>query len=87
VSTVITVCLAMLGAAGLLCVVRLVRGASLADRVVALDTLLIVIVMGIAVSAARTGVGTFLDLLIVAALIAFIGTVTVARHIEQRGAR
>lgn len=86
-TVVTTICLAGLGIAGLLCIVRLIRGSSLADRIIALDTLLIVIVSGVAVNAARTGAGTFLDALLVTTLIAFIGTVTVARFIERRGAR
>ncbi len=86
-NTVATICFAMLGLAALLCVVRLLRGVSLADRIIALDSLIIVAVMGIAVDAARTGSGTFLDVLVVAALVAFAGTVMVARFIEQRGAR
>ena len=77
--------LAFLGiaVAGLLCLLRLVRGPSLADRIVALDALLIVIVSGIAVDAARTGEGTYLDVLVVAALLGFVGTVNVARFIER----
>ena len=71
---------------GLLCLVRLVRGPSLADRIVALDALLVIIVSGIAVDAARTGDGTYLDVLVVAALLGFVGTVNVARFIESRGA-
>ena len=80
--------LAFLGIAvsGLLCLLRLVRGPSLADRIVALDALLIVIVSGIAIDAARTGEGTYLDVLVVAALLGFVGTVNVARFIERRGA-
>lgn len=86
-NTVTMICFALLALAALLCLRRLVIGASLADRIIALDSLLIVIVSGVAVQAARTGDGTFLDVLVVAALIAFIGTVTVARFIERRGAR
>ncbi len=80
--------LAFLGiaVAGLLCLLRLVRGPSLADRIVALDALLIVIVSGIAVDAARTRDGTYLDVLVVTALLGFVGTVNVARFIERRGA-
>jgi multicomponent Na+:H+ antiporter subunit F len=59
---------------------------SLPDRIVALDTLLVVIVSGIAVHAARTGEGLYLDVLVVAALLGFVSTVTVARFIERRGA-
>ena len=71
--------------AGLLVLWRLVRGTSLSDRVVALDSLLIVVVCGIAVHAARTGDGTYVDVAVVTALLGFVGTTTVARFIERRG--
>ena len=45
------------------------------------------IVVGVAVHAARTGAGTYLDVLLVVALVAFIGTTSVGRFIERRGAR
>ncbi|MBW3548716.1 MAG: sodium:proton antiporter [Actinobacteria bacterium] len=84
--TVVTeVAFAVLALAAVLCTVRLVRGASLADRIVALDALLVVIVSGIAVHAARTGEGTYLDVLVVIALLGFVSTTTVARFIEHRG--
>lgn len=83
---VTNVALAGLALAGALCLARLARGRSLADRIVALDTLLVVVVSGIAVGAARTGQGTYLDVLVVAALLGFVGTITVARFIERRGA-
>ncbi len=84
--TVAAIALAAVALSGFLCLVRLVRGPSLADRIVALDALLVVIVSGIAVDAARTGKGTYLEVLVVAALLGFIGTVNVARFIERRGA-
>ena len=85
-TTVTTLAFAGVAVSAVLCMFRLVRGPSLADRIVALDALLIVIVSGIAVDAARTGDGTYLDVLVVAALLGFVGTVNVARFIEQRGA-
>lgn len=81
-----TIALVGLSVAALLCVLRLVRPGSLADRIVALDLLLVVIVSGIAILAARTGRGSYLDVLVVAALLGFVGTVTVGRFIERRGA-
>lgn len=78
--------LGMLVVAAALCVIRLIRGGSLADRIVALDTLLIVTVLGLAVLAARTGQDTYLDAMVVAALLGFTGTSLVARFIERRGA-
>ncbi len=85
-NVVIVIALAGIVVAGLFCMIRLVRGPSLADRIVALDALLIVIVSGVAVDAARTRSGTYLDVLVVAALLGFVGTVNVARFIERRGA-
>ena len=74
-----------LAVAAALCVGRLVRPGSLADRIIALDTILVLVVCAVAVEAARTGDGTYLDLVVVAALLGFVGTVTVARFIERRG--
>lgn len=82
-----TLTFAMLGAAGLLCILRMLRGRSFPDRAIALDTLLVVVVCGIAADAARTGDGTYLDVLVVASLLGFTGTALVARFIERRGAR
>lgn len=83
---VTSVALAGLALAAALCVLRLVRSGSLADRIIALDTILVIVVASVAVYAARTRSGTYLDLVVVAALLGFVGTVTVARFIERRGA-
>ena len=77
----------MLALAGLLAIVRMLRGRSFPDRAVALDMLLVVIVCAIAVDAGRSGSGIYLDVLVVAALLGFTGTALVARFIERRGAR
>ena len=85
--TVVTaIAFGILALSALLCLIRLVRGSSVADRIVALDLLLVLTVSGIAVTAIATGSGVFLDVLVVAALLGFIGTVTVARYMERRGA-
>lgn len=85
-NTVTAIAFAGLVVSGALCAARLARGRSLADRIVALDALLVVIVSGIAVHAVRTGDGTYLDVLVVAALLGFVSTLTVARFIERKGA-
>jgi multicomponent Na+:H+ antiporter subunit F len=79
--------LAILAVAGVLCLVRLVRGGLVADRIIAFDTLVLVIVTGIAVGAVRAGGGVFLDLLVVASLLGFVATGLVARYIERRTSR
>ena len=85
-TTVVVVCFAGLVAAALLVLLRLVRGPSVPDRIVALDTLLQVVVAGIAVAAAASREGDFLAVLVAVALLGFLGTVTVARFVERRGA-
>ncbi len=76
---------AMLTAALLCAFVRLARGPSLPDRVVALDLLAVVAVGMITVYAIDLGQRVFLDAAIVVALIAFLGTVAFARYVERRG--
>lgn len=84
-TVVTTIALVVLFAAGLLCLSRLVRGRSIADRIVALDSLLLVVVSSVAVATVRDGTGAFVNVLLVGSLIAFVGSVTVARFIERRG--
>jgi multicomponent Na+:H+ antiporter subunit F len=85
VTVVVAACFAGLTAAALLVLVRLVLGPSVPDRIVALDTLLQVVVAGIAVAAAATGEGDFLAVLVAVSLLGFLGSVTVARFVERRG--
>jgi multicomponent Na+:H+ antiporter subunit F len=87
ITAVAVICLVVLAISAALCVGRIVRGDSVADRVLALDNLLVVAVVGVAVQAARTGNGVYLDVLLVVALVAFIGSTAVARFIERRGPR
>jgi len=64
---------------------RLLRGPSLPDRSVGLDGLLSVLVIGIIVFAAHRQNGITVETVLVAALVAFVGTVAIARFIEYRG--
>ena len=79
-------CFVGLGLAALLVLVRLLLGPSVPDRIVALDTLLQVVVAGIAVAAASTRRGDFLAVLVAVSLLGFLGTVVVGRFVERRGA-
>ena len=72
----------LLGVGAVASLVRIVRGPSVADRMVALDTLLFIGVGAIAVVIVAGGDATLLPVLIVAVLTAFLGTVVVARYIE-----
>ncbi len=73
--------------AGLAAGVRLLRGPSLADRIIALDVALLSLMGGIAALAADQRDGTFLSLLIVIAIIGFTATVAASRFIEHEASR
>jgi multicomponent Na+:H+ antiporter subunit F len=77
---------ALISAGALAALVRLVKGPSLADRVVATDFLLVMLACAVGVYTAQTGEGYFLELMVVVGVLGFLGTVTVARFIERRGA-
>jgi multicomponent Na+:H+ antiporter subunit F len=81
-----TLALVFLTVAAVLCVARMLRMGSLADRIVALDALLLVVASGLAVQAARTGDGVYLNVMVVVSLLGFVGTALVALFIERRGA-
>lgn len=80
--TIVQVALyALIGGGALLALVRLARGPSLLDRVVATDTLLVIVSAGLAVYAALEQDPTVVPVLVVVSLLAFVGTVSVARYI------
>lgn len=65
--------------------VRLVRGPTLADRVIAIDGMLVSGVSTVIVRSVDTQRGAFLQVAVVFTLVGFIGTAVVARFIEGRG--
>jgi multicomponent Na+:H+ antiporter subunit F len=75
--------LVTLAAAILVAVVRLVRGPTLPDRVVAMDLIGILVVGLIIVLAASSGVHATLDAAIVIALVAFVATIAYATYVEK----
>jgi multicomponent Na+:H+ antiporter subunit F len=76
--------LAMTGLACVLAFIRLVRGPSLPDRVVALDLIGTLTVGTIAAYEVLMGQSALLGAAIVVALVAFLGTVAFARYVERR---
>ncbi|MEZ5790540.1 MAG: cation:proton antiporter [Nitratireductor sp.] len=77
--------LAMLTAAFVLTVVRVVLGPTLPDRVLALDTLVAAAIGYIAVIGVKTGYSLYLDIAIALGLVGFLATVAFARFILERG--
>lgn len=83
---VLAVSLGILIVSGALALARVVRsGLTVAERIVALDLVLLIVVMGIGVFSIGRDTGAFLDVLVVVSLLGFVGTITVARFIERRG--
>jgi multicomponent Na+:H+ antiporter subunit F len=81
-----TAALVMLALAAALAFIRLLRGPTLPDRVVAIDLIGVLIVCIVVTVAASTGQQAYLDVAIVIALVSFVGTVAYARYIEREDA-
>jgi multicomponent Na+:H+ antiporter subunit F len=81
---ILMVILPLLSVAIILAFVRLVRGPSLPDRVVAMDLMSTLGIGVIAAYAIATDQPVFLDVASVLALITFLGTVAFAYYLEQR---
>jgi multicomponent Na+:H+ antiporter subunit F len=77
------IALAMLAVAAGLTFVRLVKGPTLPDRVIAIDLIGVLMVCLLALMAGLTAQAAFLDVAMVVALISFVGTVAYARYIER----
>lgn len=81
----IAAAIALLIGGGACFLARAIRGPSLADRVVAIDGLVVTIVAITLVHSIRTGSQWFLGVAVVVAFVGFVGTAAGARFIEQRG--
>jgi multicomponent Na+:H+ antiporter subunit F len=79
-----TFALLLLVLAMLLSVVRLVRGPSLGDRILALDLITTLAVGFIAVVAVRTGFFLYVDIAVAIALLGFLSTIAFARYLLRR---
>lgn len=79
-----TIAFLMLSCAMALTFFRLVRGPTLPDRVIALDLFTVLSTAFLTIYAIDTDQQVYLDVAIVLALIAFLGTVAFALYIERR---
>lgn len=66
-----------------LCFVRMAIGPSAADRMVAIDLLGLLIVLLMISHAIRSGDEAMLDIVLVFSVIAFFGTVALARYLQR----
>ena len=77
------VALTMLAVASAMTFLRLAKGPTLPDRVVAIDLIGVLMLCLLVVTAGVTKEQAFLDVAMVIALISFVGTVAYARYIER----
>ncbi|RPI85964.1 MAG: hypothetical protein EHM41_09695 [Chloroflexi bacterium] len=80
---IFTIIFGLLISAMFLALLRLIRGPSLPDRVVALDLIAMISVSFIATYAVSTEQPIYIDEAIVLAMVAFLGTVAFAYFIEK----
>jgi multicomponent K+:H+ antiporter subunit F len=71
----------MLGAAMLLCMVRLLRGPDIEDRILALDTLYVNALALLIVLGVRLAEPTFYEAALLIGMLGFVGTVALARFL------
>jgi multicomponent Na+:H+ antiporter subunit F len=82
---VATIALAMIAAAAVVALWAALRGPTSADRMLAVDLLLVMLSAGLGVGAVLTGELVLLPVLLVVSLVAFVGTVVVGRTLEREG--
>jgi multicomponent Na+:H+ antiporter subunit F len=73
----------LLAVAAGLTFIRLIKGPTLPDRVIAIDLIGALMVCLLSLMAGTTRQEAFLDVAMVVALISFVGTVAYARYIER----
>jgi multicomponent Na+:H+ antiporter subunit F len=84
-SGAVTVSLVVLSVAFVLIVVRIVRGPTLPDRILALDMLVAAVIGFIATIGVKTGYTLYVDIAIALGLVGFLSTVAFARFVLTRG--
>ena len=77
--------LTILAIAFLLTTVRVIRGPTLPDRILGLDTLVAVAIGFIAVVGVKTGFNLYIDIALALGLVGFLATVAFARFVLEQG--
>lgn len=65
------------------CLYRIIKGPSIPDRVVAVDAMTTVIVVMLGVYSFLQNSVFFMDVALVLAIIAFVGTVTISKYLDE----
>ncbi len=76
--------LIILGVAAFLCLFRIFRGPTIADRMVGVDIMGILFVGITAITGILYDLSYLIDIAIAVALISFVGTLALAKYLERR---
>jgi multisubunit Na+/H+ antiporter MnhF subunit len=71
-----------IGVAMVLCLIRAVRGPSLFDRVLAFDCIMLNVVGAVLLLSVLFNTDAFMDVVLIVALLGFLGTVSLAAYLE-----
>nr|WP_246628089.1 Na(+)/H(+) antiporter subunit F1 [Paenibacillus oenotherae] len=82
-SNLLLLSLAVLAAAILGCLYRLLKGPTVPDRIAALDTIGVLLLSMIAVLCMLFRTTAYLDIILVIGILTFIGTTALTRYIER----
>ena len=83
ISLALMFALGAVGVALLLCGWRLVRGPTLPDRVLALDTLYVNVVAFVVLLGIQQGTGLYFEAALLIALLGFVSTVALGRYLQR----
>ncbi|WP_373894197.1 Na(+)/H(+) antiporter subunit F1 [Virgibacillus natechei] len=83
IETMLLTSLTLFGVAIAIALFRIVIGPSLPDRVVALDMIGVNLVSGMAIISTLLGTKSFLEVILILAILAFISTIAFSKYIER----
>lgn len=81
--TILLIAMILLALAISGCLYRVLKGPSIADRIVALDTIGVNVAAEVAVAGAYTRSTAYFELVLLIGILAFLGTVALARYMER----
>lgn len=80
----IEIILGLLSIAGILCGIRILLGPTYQDRVIALDSLVSIVISVMVILCLKYKNSVFIDIGIVYAILGFVGTVAIAKYLEEK---
>ncbi|MED0715387.1 Na(+)/H(+) antiporter subunit F1 [Aeribacillus composti] len=80
---IIWISLALIAASSLLLMIRLIKGPSVPDRAISLDAIGINLVGITAIMSIVLDTSAFLDIILLIGILAFIGTISIAKFLEK----